>query len=115
MRGKKNPHLYDLLTHGDVPEVREGLDDADHGFSCDSREGYTEDNSVFICLHLFYDPTVEVHKYVFRGKDGSEIWNGDLLCHNCMEKDIYELASEGVLVLMSHDELMDVKMKGMDT
>jgi len=115
MRGKKSLILKDVLAHEDALRTGEGFEELGDGIDVDLSEKYSEDNSVFICLHLFYDPTVEVHKYVFRGKDGCEIWNGDMLCENCIERDIYELASEGLLVLMTHDELMDVKMSGMDT
>ncbi len=113
MRGRRFPDLHELLTHGDVP----GIDDRPESveaFDVGPGDRYSEENSIFVCIHLLYDSTVDVCQYVFRGKDGGEIWNGDMLCENCIERDIYELAREGMLVLVSHDDLLDARMKGMD-
>ena len=71
--------------------------------------------SIFICEHLLFDPTVKARRYGFRDEEGSEVWRGDLLCENCMKKDIYELAKNGILVHTSYDELLDVTMEGSDT
>lgn len=74
----------------------------------------TENDSIFICEHLLFDPTVKAMRYKFQEVDGSETWRGDLLCENCIKKDVTELAKDGALVIMSYAELFDAMMEGQE-
>ena len=117
MQNKRLSHIPPSISSDGMIDWLEGWDDWARNSLGFERDGpyYSEDESIFVCAHLLTDPTVKVHQYMFREKDGQEIWRGDLLCENCMEWCIYELADEGLLVLLSYEEVEQAMMEGMDT
>lgn len=65
---------------------------------------FEERESFIMCVHLYTGESKEIVKLCFPDNEGDIVWEGDMLCSECIEQDLQELFNSGLILVQRIDD-----------